>query len=255
MVHIRVPGKLLRQISGAMNVKVLFLVITIILLLILAVQTVIALAHNHNMQKNYMHHPEAYNYKEAIIDGSINVKEVEKLFPSIEPAIAYNLTKVISTPVMIRYYHAIGDQSPAYVIDKGERIYVRKDSNSLSVEVGYGLDSMPTDVAGWRIAYPFTTDIAISNELLYVRMDELFDVASSWVNTNKYLVQRGQQMQMTRNNTIRRLTLLVDHRLYDSGVYLSPDLFVPVFPVSSLIISAMAILAASTWVFLRIAKK
>jgi hypothetical protein len=171
---------------SAMNVKVLFLVITIILLLILAVQTVIALTHNHNMQKNYVHHPEAYDYKEAIANGNINVNEVEKLFPSIEALLGHNLTNAISTPVTIRYYYAIGDLSPAYVIDKGKRIHVRKDSNSLSVKVGYGLDSMPTDVAGWRIAYPFTTDTGISNELLYVRMDELFNVARSWVNTTVF---------------------------------------------------------------------
>jgi hypothetical protein len=233
--------------------KTLFSVITVILLLVVVIQTVIALTHNHNLKKNYAHLPEDYDYKEVIIDGSINVKEVEKLFSSIETLPRYNLTNVISTPVTIRYYNAIGDLSPAYVIDKGKRIYVRKDNNSLSVKVGYGLDSMPTDVTGWRIAYPFTTDAGISNELLYVRMDELFDVACSWVNANKYLVQRGQQMRLTRNNTIRRLTLFVDHKLYDSGVYLSPDLFVPVFPVSSLILSVLAILAAGTWVFLSVA--
>ncbi len=236
--------------------KILFYIITLTLLLVIVVNTVIALAHNHNLVKNYTHHPEAYDYKEAIIDGSINVKEVEKLFPSIETLPGYNLTNVISTPVTIRYYYAIGDLSPAYVINKGKRIHVRKTSNSLSVKVGYGLDSMPSDIAGWRIAYPFTTDTgSISNELLYVKMDELFDVARSWVNTNKYLVQQGQQMRLTKNKTIRRLTLLVDHRLYDSGVYLSPDLFIPVFPVSSLILTALAILAAGTWVFLRAAKK
>lgn len=225
-----------------------------------------ALTHNHKLAENYSYRQEAYDYEEAIINGNIDIKEVEKFFPSIETLVGYNLTNVISAPVTIRYYHAIGDQSPAYVIDKGTRIHVKKDSNSLSVNVGYGLDSMPTDAVGWRIAYPFTTDSAgISNELLYVRIDELFDVARSWANANEFVVKVArsslintdeslvkrvyQRMWLTRNTTIRLFTLLVDHRLYDSGVYLSPDLFVPVFPTSSLLLSALAILIAGIWVF------
>ncbi|MEN6314217.1 MAG: hypothetical protein ABFD25_08235 [Clostridiaceae bacterium] len=238
-----------------MKAKVLFLAISVILLLAVAVQTVTALMYNHSLTKNYVHKPETYDYKGAIIGGSINVNEVEKLFPSIETLPGYNLTNVISSPVTIRYYYAIGDRSPAYVIDKGTRIHVRRDGNSSSVKVGYGLDSMPMDVAGWRIAYPFAVDTGISNELLYVRLDELFDVARSWVNANKYLVHQGQQMRLTKNNTIRRITLLIDHRLYDNGVYLSPDLFVPVFPVSSGVLSALAILTAGVWAFLSVVRK
>lgn len=120
----------------------------------------IVLTHNHNIQKNYVHHPEAYDYKKAITNGNIDVNEVEKLFPSTETLLGHNLTNVISTPVTIYYYYAIGDLSPAYVIDKGKRIHVRKESNSLSVNVGYGLNSLPTDVACWRIAYSFTTILA-----------------------------------------------------------------------------------------------
>jgi hypothetical protein len=269
---------LLRQIRGVMNVKVSFwimkvllLVITVILLLAVAAQAIIALTYNKNLTKNYSHNTEAYDYKEALIDGSIDVKELEKLFPSIESAFGYNLTNVISTPITIHYYNSIGDQSPAYVIDKGKRIHVKKDINSLSAVVGYGLDSMPTDVSGWRIAYPFTTDTGMSNELLYVRLDELFDVACSWVNANEFLVKMArlslintdeilakrvyQRMRLTRDNTIREFTLIVDHRLYDNGVYLSPDLFGPVFPVSSLIMLVLAILVAGIWVFLGVTSK
>lgn len=253
------------------NFKMLFLLITIILILILAVKTVTALTHNHKLTKDYSLDPEAYNYKDALIDGKIDIKEVEKLFPSIEAAIAHDHTNIVNVPITISYYHAIGDSSPAYVIDKGERIHVRKDSNSLSVKVGYGLDSMPTDVEGWRIAYPFSTDTGLYNELFYVRIDELSEVARSWVDTNDSLLKKAahpsinaddplvkrvyQAMQLTKNNIIRGFTLLVDHKLYDSGVYLSPDLFFPVFPISSIIISAMAILSAGTWMFLCKAKK
>ena len=231
--------------------KVIFLIITLFLLLVIAVRTVMSLRYNFKLSNNYSHNPEAYNYKEALEGRVINLSNVEDLFSSIVAPLGYNLTNVVSTPVKIHYYYAIGDQSPAYIIDKGKRIFVKKDSNSLSVEVGYGLDSLPTDVAGWRIAYPFATDTGISNELLYVRMDELFNVARSWVIANEAHVKEGYQLWLTRSNRIRLSTLCVDRRLYNSGVYLSPDLFVPIFSVSSLIMSMMSIFTFVAWVFIR----
>jgi len=243
------------------KLRVLFLLITIILVLILAVQTVMAIVHNHNLRKNYKHNPYAYKYKEAIINGDLDLKKIRYIFPQAMPAINFNITKVISTPVTIRYYNAIGDLSPAYVIDKGERIRVKKENSSPYNEAGYGLLSLTTHIAGWRIAYPFNTDngfitdAGTSEKLLYVRLDDLYKVARSWVRMDKTLTSFIQKELMTRNGYARRTVLFADRLLYERGVYLSPDLFVPVSPTSSLIISAMAVLSACTWVFLRFARK
>ncbi|WP_148497750.1 hypothetical protein [Paenibacillus senegalensis] len=232
------------------SLRSLLLIVSIVLFLIVGIQTVTALTHNHNLTRNFVHDPETYDYKNAMMDGRINVGEVERLFPTAEAPLGYDLNNVIRTPVKIRYYDAIGDQSPAYVIEEGEPVHVKKDRNTLSVKVGYGLDSVPADAAGWRMAYPFSADSGTSNELLYVRSEDLLKIARSWVNANEFIVQRGKQLGLSKNNTIQRLTLQVDHQLYDSGVYLSPDLYASVFPASSVILLALAIFSGGASLFL-----
>lgn len=110
-----------------MKLKRLLSVITVIFLLVVIGRAVHALIFNYGLTKNFIQEAEDYD--------PANVEEVERLLPNIEALIAYEYTNVLKSPVTIRYYEEIGDSSPAYVIEKGERIYVFKDSDSSSVDI------------------------------------------------------------------------------------------------------------------------
>lgn len=222
-----------------MNRSILYSTISIILLIAIVVQAVTAFIHNQTLHRRFVHHPEAYDYKTAVMQGNLDVNEVAKLFPTIEALPVYRLKDQIHTPVTIRYYHAIGDRTPAYSIEKGRRIQVREENRSLSQQVGYGLYSLPTHIAGWRLAFPFLAEEAAPRELLYVRLEDLNAAARAWIKDNPSL----QNMRVTP----RDATFLVDNQLYDSGVYLSSDLFLPMFPRSSFLLLGLMILSVGAW--------
>lgn len=252
--------------------KKLSSITVIILLLIVVVNVVITLVHNHNMShvtkvfssqpvKKFVRNPKAYDYESAITTSNINVDEVLALFPSAValPKSSYDFTNEIVAPVTIHYYNAIGDLTPVFVINKGERIHV-KNGSSLSLPVyGYGFDSLPTNVAGWRIAYPFISD-SPNEQLFYVRLNELASVARSWIKVNNILyknyVQQGEEIiWLTEKKKIQIITMQADRVLYETGVYLSPDLYRPVIPISSVIMLALVFIIIGVRIYLHVAKR
>lgn len=205
--------------------------------------------HHQQLKNNYVDQSGAYDYQAAVVQGRIDLPQVQRLFPAIAALPETRLTNVIHAPATLHYYHAIGDRTPAYTIEKGTRIRIRLKQLSLPDQVGYGLYSLPTDVAGWRLAVPFHVEhVRAHHPLLYVKQDELLEVARAWVGHNPSLAAQGQQMKWSKPELTRRLTLWVDHQLYDSGVYLSPDLLGPVFPRSSFLLLSLALLTAGLWV-------
>ena len=72
-------------------------------------------------------------------------------------------------------------------------------------------------------------------------------VSQSWVNENKGLIKLGNHLGFSKRQTIEQLTLQVDQILYDYGIYLSPALYKPIFPMSSVFLLALTMLTTIAW--------
>lgn len=191
--------------------------------------------HHQQLKNNYVDQSGAYDYQAAVVQGRIDLPQVQRLFPAIAALPETRLTNVIHAPATLHYYHAIGDRTPAYTIEKGTRIRIRLKQLSLPDQVGYGLYSLPTDVAGWRLAVPFHVEhVRAHHPLLYVKQDELLEVArlgrpqsvSCGARATNEVVETGIDPQidiMGRSSIVRQRRLSVS-RFVGSGF---PAIFFP----------------------------
>lgn len=240
-----------------MNKQERYLILTLIFSAFIVAHAVFSLSHNFLLKNNFPNDPDAYDYRTDITDGSIDLRSVQMLFSGAVSLIDLvgtdDITNVMNTPVTMRYYNAIEDDAPVHTIEKGTAIVIKENVDHSFMpypeSVGYGLDSLPTDVNGWRLGEPFRTSVEDADDnLYYIKRDDLLAVSRAWVNENKGLVQLGKHMGLSKK-TIEQLTLQVDQQLYDHGIYLSPVLFKPIFPMSSVFFLAFTILSFMTWRF------
>lgn len=178
---------------------------------------------------------EIYNCADRVKQGNIDLKEVSKFLPVAIAPIGYpEYQNKILSPVDIEYYENIGDKYPVYVIKKGEQIEFEVSAKSMYEVEFCGNDSLPSNKRGWRLAKPFKMDGTQKESLLYVRFGDLISVCIEFIEKNPNyvlssyeLIKRGL-MPSKRNISIVILTF-ADRALYSKGVFLSKDLFLPVF--------------------------
>ncbi len=207
--------------------------------LIVAIQAVVAVSHNRRLERGFLPMENVYPYAQAADSGDLELQRIEWLFSDIISMAGYpTLNYEIDSPVDIEYYRAIGDGTPAYTIPKGGRIMVEFGFRSLRESLAYGLCSLPTTARGWRLGYRFqAVGDEASDELLYVELKDLRRVALAFMQANPQMLSSPLPIY----ETLDRLTLQADETLYahgesrGRGIYISPDLYKPVVPISSVV--------------------
>ncbi|MBQ9939497.1 MAG: hypothetical protein IJO96_08205, partial [Oscillospiraceae bacterium] len=155
----------------------------------------------------------------------------------------------IVTPVTINYYADINDTTPAYTIEKGTTVHCESAYHKDDVTY-HGIQSIPTNKRGWRIAKPFiVTGEKRNNTFLYVKTSDLEAVADAWAKENIDILSEHPlgMKSVTKSN----LLLCIDHLLYDSGVYLSPNLLTPVFSPAVIVSLSSSVILLAAYLALR----
>ena len=197
-------------------------------------------------------YPYAEEIKKEDIDFELLYESMrnEVLLPYRGMGAVSHITDII-TPVTINYYADINDTTPAYTIEKGTTVHCESAYHKDDVNY-HGIQSIPTNKRGWRIAKPFIVNgEKRNNTFLYVKTSDLEAVADAWAKENIDILSKNPLgiKSVTKSN----LLLRIDHLLYDSGVYLSKNLLTPVFsPVS---VASLSVSAASLAAYLVVRRK
>jgi hypothetical protein len=111
-----------------------------------------------------------------------------------------------------------------------------------------GTDSLPTHEQGWRLAKPFIVEgeSTLSDNLLYVKLSDLKEIAEAWVETNPKTMA-----SQTKHERVKNITLRCDKYLYREGIYLSPDLEKPILSNFTYTMFALAFVAGMLHLCLR----
>jgi len=203
----------------------------------------------------------AYPYAEALENGEFNLELLTKTTFVGEhaligsPPFEYN----ISSPVTIRYYSNPDDISPVFTVEKGDTIWCRPPSQSVyEGDVTYhGLESLPTDKRGWRLAKPFITKGKEQNDsLLYVKLSDLDSVCGEWLKENVDLIPffkntTPKERSRLQKEYLKDMPLYIDNELYERGSYLSPDLLTPVFSPASVVSLSVSVVSLAAYLILR----
>ena len=197
---------------------------------------------------------DAYPYAEEIKKEDI---DFELLYESMrnEVLMPYrgmgtpNYNHDIVTPVTINYYADINDTTPAYTIEKGTTVHCESAYHKDDVTY-HGIQSIPTNKRGWRIAKPFiVTGEKRNNTFLYVKTSDLEAVADAWAKENIDILSENPLGM--KSVTKSYLLLRIDHLLYDSGVYLSKNLLTPIFSPAVIVSLSSSVILLAAYLALR----
>ena len=184
---------------------------------------------------------DAYPYAQAVQRNELDLDAVAACFPDDRALLLQNYRNKIEAPAAISYYADVKGE-PVWTIEKGERIDFRTEDAAGQVFSFRGIETLPTDKAGWRLAKPFAAaDGETADTLLYVKLEDLAPVAARWLEENpgaeKALqgLVRAQGLLPTKGNLCRYILLFTDRTLYSQGVFLSADLQRPVLSPASVL--------------------
>ena len=207
---------------------------------------------NAQLRSRFAPKAGAYPYAQAVEKNELDLDAVSACFPDDVALLAYDFRNTLEAPSAISFYADVKGE-PVRTIEKGERIEFRTGDAAGRVFSFRGIETLPTDKPGWRLAKPFATAGGETEDaLLYVKLDDLAPVAARWLKENpgaeKALqgLVRAQGLLPTKRNLCRYVLLFADRTLYSRGVFLSADLQRPVLtPASILCLTAAVLLLAA----------
>lgn len=227
----------------------------IIFSLLTAIPIIYNLYYNINLICSFKNVENIYNYTDALRQGTIDLDEISNLFTDNIALIGYpDLEDTVISPVRIEYYDNKEDNSPVYVVEKGEIIHFELFPKTKSGLKFRGNDSIPSDSKGWRLAKPFIVNGNQNDSLLYVKLDDLVCVTNEWLENNPSLIDRYSTevlkngLTPTKHNISKTLLLFVDYKLYSNGVFLSKDIKKPVFDTATLLNLLITIILSALYI-------
>ncbi len=198
---------------------------------------------NFKLISEFSQKENVYPYAEAVGKGEPDLSVISNLFTDIVAAIGFDDYKNdIISPITISYYANINDNTPVYSVEKGDTIHFKTNDRTRSGITYQGIESIPTNESGWRLAKPFTVEGKESNDaLLYVKLDELIHVTYEWIEENPNGMSILQRIVMeqgvlpTKHNVGKYILLFIDRTLYSEGMFLSQDLLSSVFSTATFV--------------------
>lgn len=191
------------------------------------------LCYNIGLKMKYVPQDNAYSYSDAIENGDVDFDYIASLLPDASAMIDYGYVNDIEAPITILYYSQIGDDTPSYSIPKGEKIHFNIEGSTKSSITFSGIESIPTNVAGWRLVRPFAIEgMEENNVYMFVKLEELIKIAEKWLDYNpnvktrlsEFLIKQG--IFPTKRNICKYLILNIDRLLYSNGIFFSKDMLI-----------------------------
>ena len=149
---------------------------------------------------------------------------------------------IVTLDVPIRYYAHPGDTQPAFILETGEKVLVssRGMDWEFSLQVGYGIITLPTQDPQWRYALPLRyadPQRPLNEEMYFVRLD---DIREFWKESQKaypdieqyalgYLEHENRFELTYKKSQFSDPLLFADWQLYQDKLYLSPNLLRPLW--------------------------
>ena len=203
------------------------------------------LIHNIKLKKGFVSSAE-FDYLEALKDGSLQekMKPYQTNVQAMTGADAHK--NVITVPRDLVYSY----EDEQYIIHRGEMInvYYDEDNGYLSL-YGYGFQSYPTEKRGMRAVMPFklAAETEVRQELYHIDISGLKRTYAAYYHENISGYSKSGQWLDLRLRNARRETALYwsDKLLYTEGIYLSKDLYWPLFNVPLVI--ATGVLGLILW--------
>ncbi len=251
--------------------KVLLCSISIAFFLVAVLSMALPIYRNSSLKRGFAQKEGAYPYGEAVKNGELDLEAVEDIFlPAITVALGYNHKETMKAPVTISYYRNIGDDTPAYVIEEGDPIWVKVVYGFTDEKTIFrGLESIACEKRGWRLAKPFmkpasystegsgllkTEGIVRNDELLYVKYNDLKAVAKEYMAMNypgrRYFGYMHRDIPLTWMRSEDWLLCRFDYLVYTKGVYISPDLYSPVFSTITYVSLGFFIVFAGLYIWI-----
>lgn len=151
---------------------------------------------------------------------------------------------IVTLDVPIRYYAHPGDTQPAFILETGEKVLVssRGMDWEFSLQVGYGIITLPTQDPQWRYALPLRyadPQRPLNEEMYFVRLD---DIREFWKESQKaypdieqyalgYLEHENRFELTYKKSQFSDPLLFADWQLYQDKIYVSPNLKWPLWDV------------------------
>lgn len=149
---------------------------------------------------------------------------------------------IITLDSPIQYYSQIEDTRPAFTLEKGEEVLVSSRGIALefSLQIGYGIITLPTQDPQWRYALPLRyadPEKPVKEEMYFVRLD---DIREFWKESQKvypdieryalgYLEHENRFELTYKKSDFSDLLLFADWQLYQDKIYVSPNLKWPLW--------------------------
>ena len=198
-------------------------------------------------------------YAEEVTKDEIDLKYIHKNFFNFECGLMHpDIPHWVAAPKDISYYADINDTTPVYTIEKGTYLYYNPAD---CPQAYYGIQSLPTHQAGWRIAKPFK----VANEepidtVLYVKTSDLVKVSYAWGEENFLFTpdryENTAERLFYKHTTPYLNTFRLDRDMYSRDIFLSPDLVSYIYPPAPFIsLGVSAILLAAYLALRRKVKK
>ncbi|MBP3704217.1 MAG: hypothetical protein J6I98_01670, partial [Clostridia bacterium] len=160
-------------------------------------------------------------------------------------------TTVFTNSKPIVYYQKVnGVYLPAHEIAAGTQL-IWSDSSIL----GYGSMTFPTYQAEWRWSRPFRNVNEKTNEAdadwYYIKTKDLQDIALAVLNSSDSLKDSARGMKMSIAQYANAVIHTMDNLLYQNGVYISPNLYQPIWTPLCTVLLLVFLLNVSVWFFAR----
>ena len=197
------------------------------------------LIHNIKLKKDFAFSAE-FDYLEALKDSSLQ----EKMKPYQTNVQAMPGSDVHKNTITVPRDLVYSSENEQYVIHRGETIDIYYDEdNGYLFPYGYGFQSYPTDKRGMRAVMPFklTAETEVRKELFHISMSDLKRTYAEYYHDNIRGYSKSEQWLDLWLRNARRETALYwsDKLLYTEGIYLSNDLYWPLFNVPLVIAAGM----------------
>lgn len=234
--------------------KKLMIILSVVLLLISIISVIFNVYSNIILKKSFKSREDSYPYEQAAKNLHIDLNKISMMFPKASAPIGYDYKEEIISPISISYYKSKDDSTPIYTIEKGDIIHF-KTTGFTSSEITYrGVESLPTNIQGWRLVKPFEVEGKKANDnLLYVKLSDLKKVSKTWLDENpKVMTSMSSHMQglfPTKQEYVNLIIFRIDRILYEEGVYLSPDLYKPILSVLTYVTFTLAFVISMLYLF------
>ena len=218
----------------------------------------VILCHNFKLQAGFQDNGKKEQYTQRIPLEKMDFSQYNQYFGNNTALLHHNYHVFLNLPKSICYYTSPDAASPVLELPKGCMVTVLPAGEGFTSMTGYGLASYPTYQKGWRYVAPFQTGACeLKSNLLdsytlksyYVRTEDLEAVMHEFFIQNKGMQAEAQQAGVSKQEYIRRALYKVDEVFYQNGVFISPDLYRPLFDFPNWICIIVFLFLFSIWLW------